>query len=182
MRPIRFETGHSWNALPADSYCCGVGGARSWRFWPVRWRFSPRRPTISSRSASFPFRFWSGCSTARPPSARPASCAGCVRHSRSAGGSASAISSPGCGGSAAPCWSRPKLRLGAADRRRLAAGHPRDLLRPGGGTGAAVLDRRYRPHRRTCRLFRAVRMAPHLHLHGLSLESGRLCARCRRRC
>ena len=76
-----------------------------------------RRPTISSRSASSPFRFWSGCSTAPRSSVRPGFCAACVRHSRSAGGSASAISSPGCGGSAAPCWSRPTASPGRCRSR-----------------------------------------------------------------
>ena len=145
--------GPSWNALPAGSYCCGVGGARWRRSWPARWRCWRRRPTISSRSASSPFRSWSGCSTA-PPAERPARFAAppACRPSRSAGGSASAISSPACGGSAAPCWSRPTsfawaLPIAVVGLPAILA----RLLRPGGRAGAAVLDRRHRPHRRACR-------------------------------
>ena len=46
-------------------------------------------------------------------------CGACVRPSRSAGGSASAISSPACGGWAAPCWSRPTASPGRCRSRRL---------------------------------------------------------------
>ena len=87
-------------AVGLAARACGVPGRRACGA-------RRRRLSISSRSASSPFRSWSGCSTAPPSNARRGCCAGCGRPSPSAGGSASAISSPGCGGSAARCWSTP---------------------------------------------------------------------------
>ena len=180
--PIRFERAHSWNAWPAGSYCCGVGGAREWRSWPAPSPCFRRRPTISSPPASSPFRSWSGCSTAPPPSARRL--LGRLRPAFAIGWWF------GFGYFVAGLWWVGGALLVEADEFAwalpfavvFAAGDPGDLLRPRHCAGARLLERRHRPHRGARGVLRAGRMAAHLHLHRLSVESDRLARRCRCRC
>ena len=155
--------------------CFGAGGARWWPFSPGLWRFLPRRLTISSLSASFRFRCWSGFSTARPPKCPTVCSAICGRLSPSAGGSASAISLPACGGSAAPSRRGRQFRLGAAVRGHRHAGPAGLLLRFRHCARPSALDRRYRPIAALAFGFGAGGVAARLPVHRLSVECRRLC-------
>ena len=97
---------------------------------------------------------------ARPPAAAP---------SRSAGGSASAISSPASGGSAAPCWSRPTASPGCCRSPSSACRRGWRSSRPRGCAGARSSGATARPHRRARR---GLRLAEWLRgsLHRLSVE------------
>ena len=139
MLPIRFKRATPWNALPADSYCCGVGGARCVAFLAG----------ALSRSVAGALRLLRGLLHLLSRSGL----ASRRRHGRASG----PISAPPASGIRGRLVVRLRLfrrravvggrrhagrgrqlRLGAADRGRLPAGHPGGLLRSGRSTGAAV--------------------------------------------
>ena len=168
--------------LAGGSFCSGAGGGRLLRPAAGASRCWRRRLTISSPPVSFRFRSWSGCSMARRRSAgqllrrlRPAFATGWWF---------------GFGYFLAGLWWIGGALLVEADSFAWALpfavfGIPLLLAFFYGFAAArraAVLDQRYRPHRRAGLRLRARRMAARLPVHRLSLERRSATRRCRCRC